>query len=102
MIHATFQDVFTPFYKLKYSKMTSSRQRVSSHIDAVAVLEVQHPTPGAGEAGILDSHCLLTQNCNPTAEMAPRPTLPNSALQKGPALAGPDNPSRRARPTSPR
>nr|KAF6456982.1 hypothetical protein HJG63_011606 [Rousettus aegyptiacus] len=56
----------------------------------MAVLEVQHPAPGAQLVGILEGHCLPTQNCNPTAEMAPRLTLSNSAPQKEPGLPGPE------------
>ena len=69
-------------------------------MDAVAVLEVQHPIPGAGEARILEGNYFPTQNCNPTAEMVLGATLPNSAPQKGTGLAGPETPSRSAGLTS--
>ncbi|XP_036091234.1 uncharacterized protein LOC118613327 [Rousettus aegyptiacus] len=43
-------------------------------VNDMAVLEVQHPMPGVGQTGIIEGHCLPTQNCNPTAEMVLSPT----------------------------
>lgn len=74
--------------------MTSSRQYVSSHQGGFRSWK-------CSTLCLEQGNCLSTQNYNSTAEMAPGATLPNSALQKGTGLAGPETPSRRAGLTSP-
>lgn len=70
-------------------------------MDAAALMEVQHTALGERKVGVLEGHCLPTQNGNWTAELAQRPALPNSTQQKGLSRAGPETPPRKARPTSP-